>query len=240
MPATPSVRFPATAWSCIEAAQDPHHPKFVVAVNRLIATYWRPVFWFLRRKYPTATDCEELTQLFFLTLVSKGWLARAGQKRGHFRDLLKRILQRFAFDKVVRAPEQTKFEQRFVSIHSLMADSDRAYEPPDKETPEEAFDRDRKTALLQMVRRNLEAHYATANDPKERQRFAIFAALHLTEGDAPPPTQEAIAKQFGLTRDQVRHAIEVVKRRYLRLLRQEIRDQVGADVDIEEEIRKLL
>lgn len=76
MPATPSARFPATAWSCIEAARDPQHPRFVIAVNRLIATYWRPVFHFFRRKYPAAPDPEGLTQQFFLTLVTKGWRAR--------------------------------------------------------------------------------------------------------------------------------------------------------------------
>jgi hypothetical protein len=52
VPATPSARFPATAWSCIEAARDRHHPNFERAFNRLVETYWRPVFYFLKRKYP--------------------------------------------------------------------------------------------------------------------------------------------------------------------------------------------
>jgi DNA-directed RNA polymerase specialized sigma24 family protein len=240
MPPTPSARFPATAWTCIEAARDRQHPHFVLAVNRLIATYWRPVFHFLRKKYPTALDHEGLTQDFFLTLVTKGWLARADQTRGRFRDFLRTILKRHAYDQVVRPPQQAQFEGRFVSIHSLIEDSDRDYEPADSETPDEAFDRAWKVALLQTVCRNLEAHYAAAIDPEEKQRFAIFAALHLPEHDEDPPTQDAVARRYGLTRDQVRYAVEQVKKRYDRLLRQEIRDQVGADVDVEEEIRKLL
>ena len=240
MPATPSARFPATAWSCIEAARDPQHPKYVIAVNRLITTYWRPVFRFLQKKYPAVTDTEDLTQQFFLRLVTGGWLARADQARGHFRDFLRKILQRFAFDQIVRAPKQGQFEGRFVSIHGLMEDSDRAYEPPDRETPEEAFDRDWKAALLQTVRRNLEAHYEAATDPEEHLRFNIFSALHLAERDEDRPTQEALAARFCNTRDQVRYAVEQVRKRSERLLRQEIRDQVGADVDVEEEVRKLI
>ena len=240
MSATPAARFPTTAWTCIEAAQDPHHPKFVTAVNRLITTYWRPVFHFLRKKYPATTDLEGLTQQFFLTLVTKGWLARADQQRGHFRDFLRTILKRFAFDQVVRAPQQAQFEQRFVSIHSLMDASDRAYEPTASETPEEAFDKGWKAALLQTVRRNLEAHYAAAIDPEERRRFEIFAALNLGDDAENRPTQEAIAERFGLTRDQVRYAVEQVRKRSERLLRQEMRDQVGAETDLEDEIRKLL
>jgi RNA polymerase sigma-70 factor (ECF subfamily) len=240
MQATPSARFPATAWSCIEAARDPQHPKYVLAVNRLITTYWRPVFFYFRKKYPAAPDLEELTQQFFLALITKGWLARVDQTRGHFRDFLRTILKRYAFDQVVRAPQQAQFEQRFVSIHSLMEDSDRAYEPPDKETPEEAFDRAWKAALLQTVRRNLEAHYAAVIEPEERLRFQIFSALHFVEREEDRPTQEALSERFRLTRDQVRYAIEQVRKRSERLLRQEVRDQVGADVDVEEEIRKLL
>jgi RNA polymerase sigma-70 factor (ECF subfamily) len=239
MPATSSARFPATAWRCTEAAQDPQHPRFVIAVNRLIAAYWRPVFRFLRRKYPAAADAEGLTQEFFLTFVTRGWLARADQTRGHFRDFLRTLLKRYAFDQVVRAPQQARIEQRFLSIHGLMEDSDRAYESPDKEMPEEAFDRDWKAALLQAFRRNVEAHYAAALDPEERLRFEIFSALHFVERDADRPTQTALAARFGLTRDQVRYAVEQVRKRSERLLRQEIRDQVGPDVDVEDEIRKL-
>ncbi len=127
-----------------------------------------------------------------------------------------------------------------MSIHSLIEGSDRAYEPPDNEAPAEAFDRAWKVALLQTVRRNLEADYMAAIGPKEKQRFEIFAALDLVERDEHRPSQEAIAERFGITRDQVRYAVEQVKKRYERLLRQENRDQMGADVDVEEEIRKLL
>jgi RNA polymerase sigma-70 factor (ECF subfamily) len=240
MPATPSARFPATAWSCIEAARDRQHPDFVLAVNRLVTTYWRPVFYFLRRKYPTAADHEVVTQDFFHTLVTRDWLARVDPSRGRFRDFLKTLLHRFAYDQVVRPPRQARFEQRFVSIHDLVEDSDRAYDPPDGETPGQAFDRAWKAALLQTVRRNLEVDYAAAIDPEEKQRFAIFAALHLAQRDEDRPSQEAVAERFGISRDQVRYAVEQVKKRYERLLRQEVRDQVGADVDVDEEIRKLM
>ena len=63
------------------------------------------------------------------------------------------------------------------------------------------------------------------------------AALRRTDEDR--PTLDALAERFGLTRDQVRYAMEQVRKRSERLLRQEVRDQVGADVDLEEEIRKL-
>jgi RNA polymerase sigma-70 factor (ECF subfamily) len=239
MPATPSARFPATAWTCIEAARDPDHPKYATAIDRLLITYARPAYHFLRRKYPNAPDHEELTQLFFFNLVTRGWLARADSARGRFRDFLKTLLKRFAYDQVVRTPEQTCFEQRFVSLHSL-TDDDRAYEPPASETPDEAFDRAWKAALLRTVRDNLAAHYATTADAEERKRFDIFAARYFVDRGQDQPTQEALAERFEVNREYVRYALTLVQKRWERLLRQEVRDQVGRDVDVDEEIRKLL
>lgn len=240
MPASPSARFPTTAWSCLEAARDPEHPKFQIAFHRLIATYSPPVVRFLRKKYPSVTDLEGLTQQFFFDLLSKGLLAKADQSRGHFRYYLRKILERFAIDKIVRVPRKDQFEQHFVSLHSLMEESDRTYEARDKETPEEAFDREWKASLVRTVLHNLESHYTTALDPEERKDFQIFAMRYLRENDKERPTQEAVAEHFGISRDQVRSAVDRVKKRFESLLRQEIRDQVGPDVDIEEEMSKLL
>ena len=40
--------------------------------------------------------------------------------------------------------------------------------------------------------------------------------------------------------ERVRYALEQVRKHWERLLRHEVRDQVGPDVDVEEEIRKFL
>jgi hypothetical protein len=45
---SPSARFPQTAWTCIQSAQDPGHPRRVAAIRQLITTYWKPVFPYLR------------------------------------------------------------------------------------------------------------------------------------------------------------------------------------------------
>jgi hypothetical protein len=127
-----------------------------------------------------------------------------------------------------------------VSIHGLPDDADRAYEPPTREMPEEVFDKEWKAARLRTVRDNLAALYAASSGAKERQRFEIFAASHFVERSEDQPTQEALAERFGVSREQVRYALDQVRKRWERLLRQEIRDQVGADVDVDEEICKLL
>ena len=238
--ASPSARFPSTAWTCIRTAQDATHPDFTAALQRLMVTYWRPVFHYLRALGHSAHDAEDLTQAFFLRFLVHGLSQPADQQRGRFRDYLRTLVKRFAYRRTVRATEQTKFESRFASLASLMQDSDRAYEPPAHETPDQAFDRQWKADVLAAVRRNLQACYEDEDKPVERQRFAIFAACHCIDRAEDQPTLEAVAERFGVTREQVKYAVQVVKSRYERLLRQEIRDQVGPDVDVEAEIRNLV
>lgn len=50
MDSTPSFRFPTTAWSMVRAAQDQDGIGHLEAMNRCIADYWKPVFYFLRAR----------------------------------------------------------------------------------------------------------------------------------------------------------------------------------------------
>jgi RNA polymerase sigma-70 factor (ECF subfamily) len=237
---SPSARFPSTAWSCVRAAQDPDHPRFRSAMNRLIATYWKPVFCYLRVKGHSAQDAEDRTQEFFLRFLARGWLRPADPQRGRFRDFLLTLLKRFAYDQTARARVQTKFEQGFVSVHTLMQDSDRAYEPPARADPEEEFRTQWKAGLLTAVRASLRAYYQGLNKPDERRRFEIFAAFQFVDRSEDQPTQEALAARFEVSRDQVRYALKEVGQRYARFVRQELRDQVGSETDLGEMIGDLL
>jgi RNA polymerase sigma-70 factor (ECF subfamily) len=232
--ANPSARFPSTAWTCVQAAQDPSHPDFIAAINRLIAAYWKPVFHYLRAKGQPAAQAEDLTQEFFLCFLDRGWLSPADAQRGRFRNYLCTLLRYFAYSQTVRAKRQKVFERHLVSIHSLIQDSDRAYEPPARETPEEAFEKQWHVGVREAVRQNLRNFYEGLNKPKEWLRFEIFAAYYFVERAEDQPTQEALAARFGVSREQVRYALATVHRRYERFARQELRDQVGSEDDVEE------
>jgi hypothetical protein len=93
-PASPTRRFPTTAWSCIRAAQDPDHPQFRVAMNRLTTTYWKPVFHFLRASGRPVEQAEEVTQEFFLganlTLARvRGWRSSCHALAGSFDEVMR-------------------------------------------------------------------------------------------------------------------------------------------------------
>ncbi len=164
----------------------------------------------------------------------------ADQQRGRFRDYLLTLVKRFAYDRTVRPRQQEQFEHKFVSIHSLVQDSDRAYEPPAHETPEEAFQKKWQAEVQAAVRRNLQAYYEGSAKAQQRRQFEIFVAARLAGPAQKEPTQDELADHFQVSRDQVRYALRIVGKHAERLLRQELRDQLGSEGDIDKESEGML
>jgi hypothetical protein len=53
-------------------------------------------------------------------------------------------------------------------------------------------------------------------------------------------SQEELGRRFAMTRDQVRYALEMVQKRFVHYLRSEVRDQVGSEDEVGEEVGELL
>jgi DNA-directed RNA polymerase specialized sigma24 family protein len=237
-PPRSSGAFPTTSWGFIQAAQDRDDSQYVAAVNRFVAAYWKPVFCFLRAKGYGLHQAEDLAQEFFLRFLERDWLVKADPKRGRFRSFLLKILIRFLSDQGPRrSPRQKAFEGRFISIEGLLGDEDRSYEPPRGETAEAVFDRQWAAALVSAVR----ARLRQVCQEKGRGAWCdLFDAAHAAGADSEAATQQALAYEFGMTRDQVRYALGQVQQWFVILLRGEVADQVGPGADVDQEIRELL
>jgi len=232
-----SGQFPTTAWSVVLAAKERDGPDYLAAMNRCVSGYWKPVFYFIRAKGYPLDRAEDLAQEFFLQMLRHDWLRRADPRRGRFRTFLLTILTRFLSDKgPKRAPKQQEFDERLVPISALMGEKDRRFEPADTETPEDVFMRQWARAVIANVRQSLELWCLGKGRP---DWYAIFGAIHFPPPGERPPTQEALAERFRVTRDQVRYALEETNRQFIKLLRAEVADQVGSEGDVEAEIREL-
>jgi len=232
-----SAQFPTTAWNMVLAAKDSASPEYLDAMNRCIAGYWKPVFYFMRSRGYPLHRAEDLTQEFFLRLMERAWIRRADPGRGRFRTFLLTILTRFLSDKSPpRAPKQKQFDQRLVSISALLGDQERSFEPPDNQTPEEIFMKQWAKAVISNVRRQLEVWCFQKNRP---DWYKVFCAVYFPRAGAARATQQALAERFHLTRDQVRYALEEVNRQFARLLRAEVADQVDSPAELDAEIAEL-
>jgi RNA polymerase sigma-70 factor (ECF subfamily) len=231
------ARFPTTAWSVVRLAQKKEGGEFLAAMNRCIAGYWRPVFYFLRVKEYPFHDAEDLTQEFFLEFFRRDWIRRADPQRGRFRTFLLTLLVRFLSDRgPKRSPRQALFDRQMVSVSALLTDEDRTFEPRDNDTPEGVFFRQWAAAVIANARKALEAWCCDKGRP---DWYEIFSAKHSLPAGKHRESQEALGERMHLSRDQIRYGLEQADRQFRELLRGEVADQVGCEAEIDEEIREL-
>jgi len=231
--------FPTTGWTLIRAVQDRENAEHEPALERFARLYWNAVFCFLRVRGCPAAEAEDLTQEFFLSLLQGDWIQKADPQRGRFRTFLRMHLGSFLADQTSprRIRRQKLFERRVLSLETLAGTTDRSYDPPAGETPDQAFDRAFARSVVQVVRQELRK---LSEIEKRSEWYAIFEAAYPEDIGTPPMTQQALAEHFGKTRDVIRGVLERMKKRCQRLLRNELRDHGGSETDVETEAAELL
>jgi RNA polymerase sigma factor (sigma-70 family) len=229
--------FPATMWNLIRLAMDPGCDEYCAAVNELITSYWRPVFYFIRAKGFRVHQAEDLTQEFFIKLLERGWITKADPTRGKFRTFLLTILIRFLSDQgPERSPRQRTFDARLVSVSSLLKDEEKMFDPPSYETPESIYMKQWALATIQAAQRKLE-DWCRLND--RSSWYQMFQAVHFQPPGSPKLSQMALAGQMGVSRDQVRYALEQTNQQFIEFLRAEVAGQVDSDSHVDEELQQL-
>jgi len=231
------ARFPTTDWGMVRFAQDRQNAEWREAMNRCIAAYWKPVFFFIRAKGHPLHRAEELTQDFFLKFFSRDWVRPADPERGRFRTFLLAILTRFLSDEGAdRKPRQRAFDDQMVAISVLRADSEGSFDPPDHRTPEDLFMREWAKAVMATVHKSLELWCFARGRP---DWFRVFRTTYFPVAGSSRISQQELAERLQITRAKVRYALEEVHRQFIEFLRAEVAGQLGPDDDMDAEIRDL-
>jgi len=123
-----NVRFQSTAWTVVREARDGSRD----ALDRLIAVYWKPAYFFIRRRGHDVESAKDLTQAFFGSLLEREFFAKASADKGKFRSYLLGALSHFLSDEHDRARAQKRGgEFNFVQAEIELASTGA--------TPEQAF-----------------------------------------------------------------------------------------------------
>jgi RNA polymerase sigma-70 factor (ECF subfamily) len=227
--------FRTTHWSVVLAAGGSPAPAAAVALERLCATYWHPLYSFLRRQGHNPHNAEDLTQSFFAQLLQQDGLQSVNPSKGKFRSFLLASLKHYLANERDRANalkrggavsfiswEEAGAEERYRQAESLSL-------PPDK-----AFEQTWATTLLEQVLAKLRADYAGAG------QGSLFDALqvYLTGDKGAVPYAETAA-WLSLGESALKMSIQRLRRRFGELLRAEVAHTVSTPAEIDEEIRAL-
>src|SRR5215831_2251576 len=81
--------FGQTAWTVILKARDRKE------LGALVERYWKPCYFYIRRKGHDVEDAKDLTQAFFADFLERDALARVTKSKGRFRSFLLACMDHF-------------------------------------------------------------------------------------------------------------------------------------------------
>ena len=233
--------FSTTRWSLIISGAKINTDEQAAqkALAELCHTYWRPIFSFTCRRGYSPEEAQDLTQDFFAKILRGNWLQQVDRKRGRFRSLLLKSLERFLRDE----RDKTRAMRRggglqFVAWDDWMAEapshliiSSNALE---KLAPEQLFDVRWAATVVEQALRQLSQECET----KGRRRLFETLSPYLT-AHQPETCYTSLAGELGISEATVKRQLYNLRLRYRWLLRNEVARTIADPGEVDEEIRYL-
>jgi len=236
MPSAKPSAFRTTRWSLVQAAAIDPTQDSRRALAILCQVYWHPVYAFVRRKGYDQDQSLDLTQGFFALLIEKNYLVTADPLRGRFRSFLLASVRHFLANEWDRA-NALKRGGGHAPVSIDLVEAERWYLPAvvDEATPESVFERRWAASLLEHVMVRLHTEFAAAGKSAQLESLSAFL-----NQDADDTHYEELANRTGMSSGALRMAVHRMRRKYRRLLREEIAETVATPEEVDDEIRFLL
>lgn len=226
-----SAEFHTTRWTLVKQARgDDTAAK--QALSDLCAAYYAPVVAFIARSGFDENAARDLAHDFFARWLSQNQMLKPERGHGHFRSYLLGAVRHFVSD----ALDQSRAKKRGGGAEVVRITETGSAPPEDVAlTPDRAFDRQWALTVLERVIGRLAAEFDAAG------KAAHFARLKpwLTgdEGDA---TQAQIARELGMNEGALKVAIHRLRKRFRELIKAEVAQTVGGEIEAREELAHLL
>ncbi len=203
------------------------------ALGTLIESYWKPLYYFVRRKGHAVDESKDLVQSFFATFLEKDFLKSVDREKGRFRTFLLVALDHFLANEYDKQRAQKRGGGRKpLSLDFEDAENRYTREPAVEETPEKLYLRKWARALTDQAMKALGGEFAA------RGKGDLWNAIrpHLTGGE----DYEALSKTLKMTVANIKVTVHRARKRYGSLLREAVRDTVQSDAEVDEELRELM
>lgn len=210
-----NVRFPATLWTSVLRAQSGRGE----ALERLIRIYWKPVYFFIRRRGHSVEDAKDYTQTFFTVFLERDFLRSVDRRKGRFRTFVIAALTHFLSNeyRAERARKrgggraQVPFEEVELRLSSR------------EDSPEIAFDREWGVSLVEEALSRL----------RGEDGFEVLSpyVMHPTRSYAEP------ARRLGIGEKAVARKVRSLRARLRAILQGLIQDSVETREDFADELK---
>lgn len=211
--------FEPTAWTLVLKAREGRE------LSALFERYWKPCYFYVRRRGHDVEDAKDLTQAFFADLLEREALAAVTRSRGRFRNYLRACLDHFLSNE----RDRRRARKRGAKVLSLDVEGAETQLAASKaESPERAFRRQWALGVLERALAEL-----------KKEMGPRFDALreYITAGQ--PGSLREVAARLGLAEGNVKVILHRARRRYRDRLREEVARTVDDPRDVDGELGEL-
>lgn len=227
--------FKTTHWTVVCTAAAGDSSQAAAALEQLCASYWYPLYAFVRRRGFSSHDAQDLVQGFFARLLEKNFLQSVNREKGRFRSFLLAALNHFLLNELDKAHTLKRGGHlAFVSFDEAGANAAFQSEPRSELSPERLFDRNWAEALLATALNQLREENIAAGKLRSFEQLK-----HVLTGDKNPVPYLELAASLGSTEGAVKMAVKRLRRRYAELVRMEIAKTVATPDQVEDELKSL-
>jgi RNA polymerase sigma factor (sigma-70 family) len=210
--------FQTTSWSVVRRAAEGDTAEARQALASLCEAYWYPLYAYFRRSGKSAPDAEDLTQGFFVRLLTHEILASADPDKGRLRTFLLACARNFLADQRDRALAQKRGAALLVQLDPVSAEERYALEPVDDLAPDRLFQRRWALTVLDHALQLFAAEYTAAD------HRALFEALRpfLGFGSEPERQYEEISAALGIPVGTLKNRVFRLRQRWRQILFEQV------------------
>lgn len=204
-------------------------------LERLIASYWKPIHFLVRRSEADPEAAKDLTQGFFAAFLERDFLRYVDRSRGKFRIFMRVALDHYLADE----RDRSRAHKRGGGALQVNLDFDEAelelQGEPTSIDPERMFARQWARAVIKRAQDTLREQERAAG------RLAEFEVLgsRITEAETEGTTYRQLAARLGLSETDVNNRLHRLRKLYRAALWNELRATTKSDVEAQEELRAL-
>lgn len=230
------ARFTTTQWSVVLRARDAPGTEARQALASLCESYWYPIYAFVQRSGNDPVEAQDLTQAYFTQLLEKDFLASVRPEAGRFRSFLLASVRHFLANEWDRQKTLKRGGHlRRVSLTTEPATGRVGVELADHLTPEDVFEKRWAQTLCERALTRLEGEWEGRGKGEQFRRLEGFLTA-----SQPDTTHSELSARLGMSEGATRVAVHRLRRRYGKLLREEIACTVAEPSEIDAELRHVL
>ncbi len=227
-----SPGFATTQWSVVLSARDGSEDVAREALEALCDDYWYPLYAYVRGLGHSVQDANDLTQGFFAELLEKDRLRAIDPSRGRFRSFLLASLKHYISHQWKRGQAQRRGGgTQIVPLDVDDAETRYSRDPVYSQTPELIFERHWGQTVMELALQKLR---------RGRRVEQLDRLVPYVTGAQPQVSYARMASELGTSTSAIKSAVHRLRKRFGRLLREEIAQTVADPDDVDDELRHLL